>query len=80
MKETNAERTTGTIEAWNLILKRHDHPQHHLRQDVFINNHFSILKGRQMAFIDKLAEKSKPKNETARLSKLQEGLGDQKVD
>lgn len=29
------ERTAGALEAWNVILKRQDHPQHQLRPDVF---------------------------------------------
>ena len=52
------ERTTGTIEAWNLILKRNDHPQHRLRPDVFLKDHYGVLKGRQLAFVDGLHQKN----------------------
>lgn len=52
------ERTTGTIEAWNLILKRNDHPQHRLRPDIFLKDHYDVLKGRQLAFVDRLRIKN----------------------
>ena len=47
------------MEAWNLIIKSHDHPQHRLRPDIFIKEQCSILIRRQRAFVDKLSAKTK---------------------
>ncbi len=52
-------RTSGTIEAWNFILKQTDHPKHRLRPDVFVTQHFPFLIGRQMTFVDSLKSKEK---------------------
>ena len=55
MKEDiRKQRTSGAIEAWNLILKQMDHKKHRLRPDVFIKQHYDILYGRQLKYIDKL--------------------------
>ena len=32
--------TAGTIEAWNYISKKVDHPEKHVRPDVFIRHHY----------------------------------------
>ena len=53
------ERTSGSVEACNLIIKNHDHPQHRLRPDIFIKEQYSILIVRQRAFVDKLSAKTK---------------------
>lgn len=50
-------RTAGTVEAWNLILKRNDHVKHRKRPDIFIKEHHPLLLGRQVAYIDKVAPK-----------------------
>lgn len=57
--ENIAERTNGATEAWNLIIKRVDHPQHRMRPDVFLKEHHEVLKGRQMAFTDNLTLKDR---------------------
>ena len=51
------ERTSGVIEAWNLILKQFDHKRHRVRPDVFVRQHCDILCGRQLKYIDHLASK-----------------------
>ena len=56
------------MEAWNLIIKSHDHPQHRLRPDIFIKEQYSILIGRQRAFVDKLSAKTK---NTLKMSKAE---------
>ena len=47
------------MEACNLIIKSHDHPQHRLRPDIFIKEQYSILIWRQRALVDKLSAKTK---------------------
>ena len=59
MVDNTYHRTSGTIEAWNYILKHTDHPKHRLRPDVFVKQHFPILLGRQMSFVDSLKSKDK---------------------
>ena len=49
-------KTSGTIEAWNFILKKIDHPQKHIRPDVFIQQHCDIIVARQRQFFDDLQE------------------------
>lgn len=58
---TSTERTAGTIEAWNLIQKRNDHIMHKMRPDLFIKEHFKVLIGRQLTYIDHLSLKGKTK-------------------
>lgn len=53
-KEVKNERTNGAIEAWNFILKQVDHKIHRLRPDVFIKEHWEVILGRQLHFIDQL--------------------------
>lgn len=36
-----------------------DHPKHRLRPDVFIKEHYPVLLGRQLSFIDQLNAKEK---------------------
>ena len=48
--------TSGTIEAWNFILKNIDHPQKHIQPDVFIKQHSDIIIGQQRQFFDDLQE------------------------
>ena len=55
------DRTAGTIEAWNLMLKRNDHLKHRKRPDIFIKEHFPIQLGRQLAFIDNMNLKESKK-------------------
>lgn len=50
-------RTSGTIEAWNYILKEVDHRTHRKRPDAFIQEHYPILVGRQLQYIDTLTSK-----------------------
>ena len=57
--EEGKNRTSGTVEAWNFILKQQDHPQHRLRPDVFIKSHWELLLGRQLSFIDTISHKKK---------------------
>ena len=40
-------------------IKSHDHPQHWLRPDIFSKEQYSILIGKQRAFVDKLSAKTK---------------------
>ena len=56
---TSRNRTAGTIEAWNLILKRSDHPKHRKRPDLFLKEHYSIHFGRQLAYIDNVSTKDR---------------------
>ena len=56
---TSSNRTAGTIEAWNLILKRSDHPKHRKRPDLFLKEHYSIHFGRQLAYIDNVSTKDR---------------------
>ena len=58
---TSSKWTAGTIEAWNLILKRSDHPKHRKRPDLFIKEHYSIQFGRQRAYIDNVSPKDRQK-------------------
>ena len=51
-------RTSGTIESWNLILKQVDHTKHRMRPDLFVKEHFPVLVGRQISFIDKLPKRN----------------------
>ena len=50
----NGTRTAGTVEAWNLILKRSDHVKHRIRPDIFVMEHHDILIGKQRCYIDTL--------------------------
>lgn len=59
--EVVAERTTGATEAWNRILKQTDHRKHRLRPDVFIKEHYPILLGRQLSFVDDFKKPQKKK-------------------
>ena len=54
---TSSKPTAGTIKAWNLILKRSDHPNH--RKRPFIREHYSIHFGRQLAYIDNVSTKDR---------------------
>ena len=45
-------RTAGTIEAWNYILMKIDHSQIRLRPDVVIKEHYPLIIGRHIQFID----------------------------
>ena len=56
---TSRNRTAGTIEAWNLILKRSDHPKHRKQPDLFFKEHYSIHFGRQLAYIDLVSTKDR---------------------
>ena len=56
-QNTELSRTAGTIEAWNLILKKIDHPQKHLRPDVFLRQHYPIIIARQRQFFDDMQDK-----------------------
>ena len=62
-QNTADDRTNGTVEAWNLILKRIDHPKHRLRPDVFIKEHYEVLRGRQISFRDHLPIKKRKRVE-----------------
>ena len=48
------ERTSGSIEAWNYILKQVDHKKSRMQQDLFIKEHLPVLRGRQVGFVDAL--------------------------
>ena len=49
------ERTSGTIEAWNYILKAVEYPEHRKRPDVFLKKQcHQVVLGRQLQFVDQL--------------------------
>lgn len=48
LKDIRAERTSGSIEAWNYIVKQVDHAKSRIRPDLFFKEHFPILRGRHM--------------------------------
>ena len=58
---TSSKQTAVRIEAWNLILKRSDHPKHRKQPDLFIKEHYSIHFGRQLAYIDNASTKDRQK-------------------
>lgn len=55
------ERTSGTIEAWNYIIKQVEHTVHRQRPDVFLHKQYRVLLGRQLQFIDQLSSKERKK-------------------
>ena len=58
----STERTSGSIEAWNFILKQIDHHQKsRARPDLFLKNNFKVLQGRQITFVDNLHKKKQNK-------------------
>ena len=54
LQAVHDERTSGTIEGWNYILKRTDHVVHRQRPDVFLRAHFPVITGRQLQYLDNL--------------------------
>ena len=56
---TSSKWTAVTIDVWNLILKRTDHPKHRTQPDLFIKEHYSIHFGRQLAYIDNVSTKDR---------------------
>ena len=60
------KRTNGAAEAWNLIVKKIDHP-HPQRPDVFLKEHHDVLRGKQLFFADNLCKKDQ-KHVTVRAS------------
>ena len=60
-------KTSGTVEAWNYILKQVDHCEKHIRPDVFLRQHFPIMIARQRKFFDDLQEPSRRRIKVERI-------------
>ena len=60
-KALSEERTSGTIEAWNYIIKQVEHSVHRKRPDVFLQKQYRVILGRQLQFVDQLALRERKK-------------------
>ena len=53
-KNATEERTVGTVEAWNHIVKKVEHTVHRVRPDVFLRKQYDVIRGRQLGYFDQL--------------------------
>ena len=54
-KNATEERTVGTVEAWNYIMKKVEHTVHRVRPDVFLRKQYDVIRGRQLGYFDQLS-------------------------